>query len=164
MCYLKYAWSWMPVIFWYLQGLAAVAIAFFAVKIAGAQKKTNDLRSKLDLFDRRFRIYDRVREAIRAIVRGGGATEEELQKFYLDTLEADFVFRSDIRDYITQIYRRGEKLRSESEQIAARNKGMPSSIDPAKWATEHPADMKWITEQIETVKEKFKPYLDVSKL
>src|SRR6202035_621133 len=98
MHYLWTALSGMPVIFSYFQGLATIAIAYLAVRIASQQSKTNDLRSKLDLFDRRFRIYDEVNNLLGAMY-ATSVGDERLSDFLMKTEETVFVFGPDIQGY-----------------------------------------------------------------
>jgi hypothetical protein len=150
-------WS-VALVIWYLQGLLTPVLALVAGYIAWRQWRTNDLKTKLDLFDRRFRIYDRVREELRTILQHGGSMPEEWMSFYGDTIEADFIFREDIREYISEILKRTERLVSSK---ALMDRG---GMDPQKWAQEHQEDKKWMTDEVRQIRAKFKPYLDVSKL
>jgi hypothetical protein len=154
----------LPLMFWYLQGGLTLVIAIIAVMISWRQHKTNAGKVKLDLFDRRFRVFDAVRKLIGVVLRNGGAPPEELQEFYLETLEADFLFGTDIRSYLNEIHRRADKLWTESKLVRDALRGEPSPIDRTKWAKEHPAEMKWFDDQVRVVTETFKKYLDTSRL
>jgi hypothetical protein len=151
-------------VFWYLQGALTLVIAFIAGAISLQQYKTNAGKVKLDLFDRRFRVFDAVRKVIGVVLRKGGAPAEKLQEFYRQTLEADFLFGAEIRSYLNEIHRRADKLWTESEMVRDAQPGTPLPIDRTKWAKEHQAEMKWFDDQARVVTEKFKKYLDTSRL
>lgn len=162
MHYLWTALSGLPVIFSYFQGLATIAIAYLAVRIASQQRITNDLRSKLDLFDRRFRIYDEVNNILGAMYTTS-VGDERLLEFLMKTKETVFVFGPDIQEY-------REEIRKRVHALSFAREGLKRAMDTApqerraKLAEDERREVEWATEQSRLLPTKFKGYLNVSKL
>lgn len=76
----------LPVWLQWIQAIAVPILGFVAGWIAYQQWKTADRKVQLDLFDRRFELYDKVRDALFPIVREGGATMQDLHA-YADAID-----------------------------------------------------------------------------
>ncbi len=163
MFYVRYAWSWVPVIFWYFQGVATVAIAYFAVRIGGGQKKTNDLRSKLDLFDRRLRIYEEAKNIL-GLMYTTGAKDEQLLEFVTKTEDAVFLFGDNIKEYLEEVYRRAQELSFVTQEMSRALSVGASVEERTRLAGARKEDVEWATGQRRALSGRFKKYLDVSKL
>ncbi len=89
----------------------------------------------------------------------------DLMTFKVSTAEADFLFGSDIPQYINEIYSRGLKLRTANARFRDHTKhhNSPPDYDHQKVCDEMHTQLIWITEQFSIAKEKFKKYLDISK-
>ena len=152
--------NWFPI----FQGLLTPIIGIIAVYIAFQQWRTNALKSKLDLFDRRFNVFLKVRRILSSVVPEGSAKEEEFLKFRSDVAEAYFVFGQEIEDYLDEIYRHGIGLATAHRLHRVPKEERPKDYDPRKIADQMDAELAWLMNQLPVVKAKFKRYLDVSKL
>jgi hypothetical protein len=117
---------------------------------------------KLDMFDRRFRVFSEVRGVLSAVLRDADIKKDLLLKFRSGVVEADFLFGPEIVEYIDQIYFHGLKLSSANE----RHVNMfdrPAGYDVKRGAMEMDAELGWLTDQLPEIKKKFKKYLDISK-
>jgi len=161
MCYVGDVWSWVPVLFWYFQGAASVAIALFALVIARQQKRTEALSSKLNLFDRRFRVFLKVRSMLSSVE---SANEADFLKFRTGAAEAYFIFEPEIEAWIHEIYLHGIKLSSARRVRKLHPLERGDDWDPAKNAQTMFDEETWLGSQLEIAKEKFLQYLDVRKL
>jgi hypothetical protein len=97
----------MPLIVWYFQGLLTPVIAGVAVYIALQQWRTNTHRTKLDLFDRRFRVFEETRKIL-GLIYTSGVNDQQLLDFWTKTAEAEFLFGPEIREYREEIGRRAK--------------------------------------------------------
>ncbi|MGA3035540.1 MAG: hypothetical protein ABSD70_19830, partial [Terracidiphilus sp.] len=86
------------------QGMLTPVIAGIAVYVAYEQWRVNKRKYDLDRYERRLRIYQRVVEMIRLIVKDSKAEIQDILKFGADTAEADFLFPDEISEYINEIY------------------------------------------------------------
>jgi hypothetical protein len=80
-------------------------IALIAVIIAVQQWRTARAKLKLDLFDKRFVVYDGARAFIGAVTTSGKVKDEELVTFLISTREARWLLSKDVQRYLKeQIY------------------------------------------------------------
>ena len=81
-------------------------IAFLVALIAWGQWQVARNKLRLDLFDRRFKVFDATRKFVASIVRDAKRLDEELFLFYGATSDATFLFGSDVETYLTEIRKR----------------------------------------------------------
>jgi hypothetical protein len=145
MCEFLDGWSWVPVLFWYLQGLLTLVIAGIALNISRQQSRTESLRLKLETYDRSLRIYNQVKELIRIVTNNGVVTVPELWTFMTETTEADFLFGAEISKYREELYRHGLEL---------------STLEKRNQDTT--LELNWFSAQYDVALAKFKPYLNLA--
>jgi hypothetical protein len=136
------------------QGLLTPVIAGIAVYIAYQQWKVNKRKYDLDRYERRLRIYQRVAEMLRLIMRDLKPEIQDVLKFGVDTAEADFLFPDEISEYINEIYSHAGKLHAARAQI---------QIDSPNHRDELTQEEGWFLGQYDIAREKFKKYLDISR-
>ena len=144
------------------KGLLTPLIAAVTAYIAFQQWKTNQQKLILDRYDRRLRMYEEVRKILSIIFRDGKASYDDLIKFRIAVSEADFLFGSEIPEYLNDIYTHGVQLRSWSDQYRDYTQAIPEGYDHQKVCDGMQTELKWLISQAETAKEKFKKYLDIS--
>lgn len=71
--------------------------------VAWQQWQTARHKLKLDLFDRRLRVYQATKDLVNTMMLHGRISDEELGRFYADIRGAEFLFDSDLRSYYTKI-------------------------------------------------------------
>ena len=74
----------------------SVVTALIALYIAYQQWKTNRDKVKLELYDRRYKIYDATRKFVSSAVRNGDLSNEDFSDFYSILPEARFLFQEDV--------------------------------------------------------------------
>jgi hypothetical protein len=146
-----------------LKALLTPVIAIVATYIAWQQWKTNQLKLKLERYERRLRVYEEVRRILSIIMRDAKASTEDLLKFRTAVSEADFLFGPEISTYIDEIYQHGLKLWYWNQQYRDYTQEKPSGYDHTKVVDGMRQELTWLTEQFEPAKAKFRPYLDISK-
>ena len=139
------------------------AIAVVTTYIAYQQWQTNKQKLILDRYDRRLKVYEEVRKILSIILRDANASYNDLLRFRTAVSEADFLFGSEIPEYIDEIYKRGIKLHSWNSQYRDANQSPPEGYDHKKVVDGMEAELTWLMEQFEPAKQKFKTYLDISK-
>jgi hypothetical protein len=154
---------YLPVAFWYLQGGLTIVIAFITVYIARQQWKTNAQKIKLDLFDRRFLVFEATRGIIGQMYTSG-VKDKELVEFLTKTVEAGFLFGSEIEDYRNEVYRRVQSLIGANQRMNASWPAPPEVRRPIAEAERE--EVEWASNQARTqaIEAKFKKYLDFSRL
>jgi hypothetical protein len=138
-------------------------IAIIATYIAWQQWKANELKLKLERYERRLRIYQEVVKMLSRIMRDADARLEDLMAYRGNTAEADFLFGPEIPAYINEVFVRGLKLRTANTQYRDAYQEKPPDYDHMKVVEESDAQLRWLTVQFEPAEAKFAKYLDVSK-
>jgi hypothetical protein len=144
------------------KGLLTPLIAIVTTYVAWQQWQTNRRKFILDRYDRRLRVYEEVQKILSIIVRDAKASYEDLMKFRMAVSEADFLFGPEIPEYIDEIYKRGVKLQYWSCEYRDYTQEKPEGYDHKKIVDGMHSELIWLTKQFESVKSKFKKYLDVS--
>ena len=103
--------AWIDV----FSALLTPVIAAIAVYVAYQQWQTNRRRLQLDLYDRRLRIYQAVSQFISKVLTGLSPEPQDFSDYWRDTAEADFLFGTDIRDYLRTLAARAAELRRWGE-------------------------------------------------
>src|SRR4051794_19500432 len=114
------------------QVLLTPLIAIIATYIAWQQWKTNQLKVKLDRYDRRLKVYEAVQSILRIILRDANASYDDLVKFRISVAEADFLFGPEIIEFIDEIYQRGVKLEWWTKQYRDYTQQTPAGYDHQK--------------------------------
>jgi len=144
------------------KGLLTPTIGAVGVYIAWQQQKSNQLRLKLDRYDRRLAIYVEVKKILSIIARDAAVSTEELLKFISSVAEADFLFGPEISQYVDEIYRRGLNLWRRNTEYKERAQARSAQYDHDKVVSEMNRELEWLTEQFEPAKQRFRKYLDIS--
>lgn len=137
-------------------------IAVIATYIAWQQWKTNQLKVKLDRYDRRLKVYEEVQSILRIILRDANASYDDLLRFRISVAEADFLFGAEITEFIEEIYQRGLKLTWWTKQYRDYTQQEPPGYDHQKVVDGMHSELTWITSQFDPARLKFKRYLDIS--
>jgi hypothetical protein len=145
-----------------LQALLTPAIGLLAAFIAWQQWETNREKLRLDKYDRRMRVYEELRKILSIVFRDDGATTDDLLRFRTSVADADFLFGQEIPEYLDQIYTHGLKLWELNEQHRNRE-DRPVDYDLKKAAKEKHSELKWLANQFEIGREKFRKYLNLSR-
>lgn len=90
--------------------LLTPVIAGVTVYIAWQQHRINRNQYRLALFDRRHKIFDATTEFIVVVLRAARATVNDLSALVQGTRGHEFLFDSDVSDYINQLYGKGAEL------------------------------------------------------
>src|ERR1700719_336682 len=104
-----------------IQVLSTAIIGAIAVFVAWRQWSTSHHRLVLDLFDRRFHVYQDLARAIADAVNKPNAEIKDLANFDTATQTARFLFGSEVHSYLTTVRKALVRVISISHAIA----GMP---------------------------------------
>ena len=114
-----------------LQGLLTPLIAIIATYIAWQQWKGNELKLKLDRYERRLRIYQEVIKMLRTC-SNRKPEWADLIDFGSSTAEADFLFGPEIRQYIDEIVSRAAALIAANAEYRDFTQPVPAEYDHDK--------------------------------
>ena len=97
----------------YLSALLTPTVAVLGSLIAYRQWRLAQNKLKLDLFDRRFSVYEAARNLLASIMTSGKAKDEEIFKFMVATREAKWVLNAQVAEYLEkQLYHKAIYLQT----------------------------------------------------
>lgn len=153
----------MTLVVWHLQGLLTPLIAIVALYVAWQQWRSNELKLRMERYERRLRIYQEIIKILSLVFRDANVSQEDLLQFRTMTAEADFLFGVDIPQYIDEIYTHGLKLSTASIKYRDHTKDHTPGYDHQMVVADVDKNLEWLNEQFPVAKQKFSKYLDISK-
>lgn len=133
------------------------------MRIADGQKKIAAARLNLDLYEKRYAVYEAARSLLIATVQGDHVDAEQVIMFKIKTLEAVFLFNQDIMDYLQSLLDKVLRLkRLNAQEKAADEYGEEEKrhrlIDLG--SEQH----QQLAAEVPVIIEKFKPYLKLGDI
>jgi hypothetical protein len=139
-----------------LAGFLTPVIAIFGAYIAWQQFGLSRQKIRLDLYDRRLRVYQAVTNLFAEVAREGDVSRSTLGSYYADVFEARFLFGKDLKDYLTEVRQKASKLGSINFRLAD---SRASQATVSSLAQEKELVLYWFDQQIEDSAARFEPYL-----
>ncbi len=137
-------------------------LGVIAIYIAWQQWRTNDLKCRHDLYERRLAVYLAVMEFLACIMRKTKATDEETISFLQKTRESYFLFGPEIATYLDKIYKRSLELEYHNTMLNDPTSHLPVGAERTRLAQEKSAALEWCIAQFEIAREKFAAYMSLS--
>lgn len=142
----------------YLAALLTPTVAVLGSLIAYWQWRLAQNKLKLDLFDRRFSVYEAARTLLASIMTSGKAKDEEVFKFIFATREAKWLLNASVAEYLDkQLYHKALDLQT----LASELEGVGVGDERTKNVRAQADIKKWFMAQYEVLDEKFAPYLQL---
>jgi hypothetical protein len=128
------------------------------MSIADAQRRIAAARLNLDLYKKRYAVFEAARRLLATVVQHDHVDVEDILKFKIETAEALFLFDQDVVDYLDEIQKRVLRLRTlKAHEKTADEYGEEEKygrlVDLA--ADQHQA----LAAELPIIVEKFEPYL-----
>jgi len=139
-----------------LTALLTPTILVFGSIIAYRQWRIAQNKLKLDLFEKRFQVYDVARGFLSSIMTSGKVNDEDLNKFLPGTREAKWLLNNDIATYFfEQIWTNAVKLQTLDTLLKDIR-----VVDERKKNVQQQGEIKkLLMAQFEVLDEKFGPFL-----
>ncbi len=145
------------------QLLLTPMIAIITCYIAWQQWQTNNRKLKLDLYDRRLKIYRIIQSHIAKVVQTTKPDIHEIYEFYNQTMEVDFLFPKEFRKFVDEVYSISTKLFSANQQYRDATMVIPEGYDHNAVCDMMNASLAWFLDKHSNVKKMFEPYLSIKK-
>ena len=146
-CY-QVAKDFSPAVITFVIGLIASYIAFNQYKVAHA-------KLKLDLFEKRYAIFEETWKFLSGVIQGDNASDPPIHPIMNLAPQASFLFGKDIEEYISLAHSNRIELARTERQIQPSNS---EAIDRNAHL------MNWFYNEASSgVKAVFSPYLDFDK-
>lgn len=104
---------------WWMQWVQAIGVAVISgagVYIAYRQSRIATAKLNLDLYDRRFKVFDATRKYISDVFTSDNLPRRTTE-FNIETADTVFLFGSEIEEYIERLRRRGVGLHAAQGQL-----------------------------------------------
>ena len=142
----------------YLSALLAPVVAVLGSLIAYRQWRLAQNKLKLDLFDRRLKVYEAATGLLYSVMTSGRAKDEELFKYMVATREAKWLLSPEIAEYLDKkLYHKAIDLQT----LAAELEDVP--VGDVRTQNVHAqADVKkWLMAQYSVLDAQFAPFLQL---
>jgi len=114
-------------------------------------------QTQLGFYRPRLAVLRGVRRALGYVFRDGNVSGEVLSDLLRATSEKEFLFSSDLCEYLDEIYRKSVKAYTLHKQL----EDVPVGDRRTRLVNQESELLGWILEQPAVLREKFKPYLSV---
>jgi hypothetical protein len=113
---------------------------------------------RLDLFDRRYKVYEATKTFVNLLALGSIFTDEELFKFNAATLDAEFLFDSDVVQYLTQLLNRAVDIRMTRSLLET------TQVGDSERESKYQVDLRWTRDQLAVIRKTFAPFLGFTNI
>lgn len=151
----------LQVIILIFQGLTAFAVGMLGIIIQRSQQKIRQQELKFKLYEIRAESYGAVMEFVGKVVRNGNAPFEDCLKLLREGLKNEFLFGQEIQELIESLYKEGVDLQYLQSQIDAQS-GITDVQKRTRLCEQYSYLLKKIAESHAEIRNKYKPYLNIS--
>jgi hypothetical protein len=144
-----------------LSALLTPVIAAVTTYIVIQQYRTSRLKFKLELFEKRYAIYEGVKNFILSAVREATLPNDDFFKLNEETQDAFFLFGARVEKYIDELRSKGARLRYLHERLS--DQSLPIGEERSKLSKEHAELNTWFGNQLLESRKVFKKYFRVSQ-
>jgi hypothetical protein len=144
-----------------VNAFGTLAIGIVLAWIAYQQYRTNWRNLQVSTYDRKLRVYNAVREICTQVVRDGRPTLELRYKLSEPLSESHFLFEDEIPRYLEELWKKivdGVVLHDQLYDRAGQPV-YPPGVDRVRVSRERGDNTLWFNDQLERVKELFRPHL-----
>ena len=143
-----------------LQALLTPTIAVFVTYLAWRQYQIQRQRVRMDLFEKRFHIFNSARKYMGHTIAKACFDEEFHRRFQKEIMGAQFLFSKDIEIYLRSIEAATLDIMVQDNYL--REEAFPND-DQKKVIERKFEKLKWISGQIEEIEAKFRPYMQIEQ-
>ena len=140
--------------------VATLLVGLFVGFIALQQWRLARRKLQLDLFDRRYKVYDATKKFLSVILIKADFQDAQLFEFYGGTSDAEFLFDKDIVEYLAEIRKRALDMRLHQQLFTP----LPVGEERSRHVEANSNQLLWLTEQLTAMKTVFSPYLSFAKI
>jgi hypothetical protein len=140
--------------------IATLFLSVAVVIIAALQWRVADNKLRLDLFDRRYKVYNATRKFLSVILRDATFADSDLFEFYAGTSDAEFLFGAEVTAYLGQIREKSVHMLTAQKIFEP----LPVGDERTRHVEAAHDDLVWLTDQVTTMTKIFAPYLGFSSV
>ena len=143
----------------WITAIASTIFGISAIFFAYQQWLINASKLKLDLFEKRYAVYNGVRKFLSVIVRETTFEDKDLFQYYSDTSDAEFLFSSEVVEFIDQVTTKALRMRTCQRKYSR----LPIGERRSELVEEEGNELEWLMDQLGNLRKIFSPYLAFSK-
>ena len=125
--------------------------------IAVQQWLTAKNKLRLDLFDRRFPVFEATMKLVSIAIQKGDIPDEARRAFLIATRGAQFLFDQKLQDYCDVLAKEAISVRVGEQMMDYLPVGDRRTKSAEAWAER----MEWFTEQMDEIPKRFAPFLKI---
>lgn len=141
-----------------LSGALTLLVAVIVAYIAYQQYKTNRDKLRLNLYDRRFELYNAFSDLCVSVGSSGRPGSRELTDFLQIRNKVYFLFDQDIYSYMELVRQKAIRLQYLETSLHGEQR-LPKGPERTEAAEETGKLRTWFTDQFDVSREKFSRYL-----
>ena len=148
------------------QVLITVILSVLTLILLLKQYRLQQYRIKMDLFEKRFKVYSHVRKFILTGSKEGGTKLEIVQNFLSDIPEYEFIFDKDgeIVKYIDDLWRKGLDYSHLQEDVNNLHSFPVGSLERDELINKKRPYVEFFTHEFDYVKHRFSKYLQLGEV
>ena len=154
----------MVYFFQILSGLLTPVIAMIALYIAYQQFNVNRNKLKLELYEKRYKMYLFIKDFIEHFSINFIFSSSEFRKFNTQANECKYLFDKDINALIKNIQKNVLKILALNEQLSRSDLYPVDSKERQQFDSEKLELMKWFNDLYFDIEEYFMEYLEFKKI
>jgi hypothetical protein len=143
-----------------IQAILTIIIAIGVALIGYQQYVVNKNRLKLELFEKRFKVYNELMKVLARALMNGDITRDELNAFGLCKSEGAFLFDSDLGEYLQVVFKKLGDLQAHNLYMSKCQNPTPEISQ--KMVDEIFEICNWIQNEFNSCKSRFDKYLQVN--
>ena len=137
--------------------ILASVIGCVTAYIAIQQWLTARNKFRLDLFDRRFPVFEEAMRLAIAIARKGICTDEQLREYAIASKGVRFLFDQQMEDYCRKLYNEAIAVQVGKEKM----EGLPPDNERVTSSEAWNKRVRWFNEQVDEMPIRFAPFLRI---
>jgi hypothetical protein len=153
--------AWIQIVSALSSALLVPLIAFVTTLILIFQHRLEKQRWRLDLYDKRYRVFEATMEYLRYIKIERYITDDVMRNFIRNSKEKDFLFGEDVQQFLNDLFNKGIDFQRHALKTD-NNRTLPEE-KYQRLVDEEAALFDWLFKQSEAARDLFKRYLSIGK-
>ena len=142
-----------------ISSVGTLFIASVVVYITYQQHKTNRDKLRLDLFEKRYKVFRTLMEFLAFIFTFGNADPKKIMTFKADTNDSIFLFEEEISSYIEKVYDKAWEIHSANFKLEHHKIREETQEQTDATFKNREEVWQWFSNELKKAPEIFKPYL-----
>ena len=138
-----------------LSPAATLVVGLIVAYIALQQWLLARHKLRLDLFEKRYRVYEAAARFLSTIMSLADFNDDDLRTYNIGTMDAVFLYPKHIKDYLHQIRCHAIDMRTYQKKFER----LPVGEERSKLVDQNHTEAKWLLDQLTKLPTVFAPYL-----